>query len=115
MPIALNPFAAVEALLDAALPGDTPRPLVSVAIGSAGSVELDLNGEETPIFRVLALAQIAAALGDDEGPQRVEGFRYACGEYADTGVFFLVRTPITAEQQAELEEFGRRIVDEAGK
>lgn len=106
--------AAVERLLNEALPGNTPRPEINVTFTAGGIVELYLDGPETPMFRVLALSLIAATLGDEEGPETIPGWgRYTCGEFG--GQFFLVRAPITAVQQAELVEIGQRIADEAGE
>lgn len=106
--------AAVERLLNEALPGNTPRPSVSVTCTAPGSVELYLDGGESPLLRCLSLALIADVLGDDGGPEVIPGRgRYSCGEFADH--FFLVRCPVTTAQQAELEEFGSRIVAELDK
>lgn len=103
--------AIVEALFATAFPGDQPHPSALVRVNSMGSVDVELNGDESPLFRVVALAVLAAELGDEDGPEAIPGGeRYTCGTWRD--VFFLIRTPISAEQQAELERLGRRLVDE---
>lgn len=106
--------ALVEALFWATFPDGQPVPRASVTIKTAGSVEIVLDGDESPLFRVVALAMLAATLDDEDGPEMIPGVsRYTCGAWRD--VFFLISTPIDAAQQRELETLGRRIADEVGE
>lgn len=102
--------ALVESLFWCAFPGDQPHPDAAVTVKSETSVEIVLDGPESPLARVLALALLAAELGDEDGPEVIPGVsRYTCGEFQ--GVFFLISTPVTAEMQAELEALALRMVD----
>lgn len=103
--------ATVEALFAEAFPGDQPHPAATVTVKHAGSVEIALDGDESALFRVMALALLAATIGDEDGPEVIPGVsRYTCGLWR--GVFFLITTPVDAAAQADLEAFGRRMINE---
>lgn len=99
--------AAVEALFMVAFPGDAPHPSATVNV-LPGGLEVVLDGDESPLLRVMALALLADTLGDAD-PEVIPGVeRYACGTWA--GTTFLVRCPITTAQQAELTELALRMI-----
>lgn len=104
--------AAVEALFMVAFPGDAPHPSATVTT-LPGGIEIVLDGDESPLFRVMALALLADTLGDED-PEVIPGVeRYVCGTWADTT--FLVRCPITSAQQVELTELALRMVAGTGE
>lgn len=110
----LAPLDAVAELFDRALP-DGIEPDYSATVTASGGVVVDLCGDEPVAARVLVLGLIADMLGDDDGPEGIPvkagepAQRYTCGEFQ--GVLILVRTSITADQQAELLALARRIPD----
>jgi hypothetical protein len=101
--------AIVEALFMVAFPGDAPHPAATANVKSPGFVEIELNGDETPLFRVMALALLATTIGDEIGPEMSPTGRYAFGKFQ--GVEFLITTPVTPKQQLELVAQAARIVD----
>jgi hypothetical protein len=101
--------AIVEALFMVAFPGSAPHPAATANVKSPGFVEIELNGDETPLFRVMALALLATTIGDEDGPTMIPSGRYAFGRFQ--GVEFLITTTITPKQQLELVEQAHRMVD----
>lgn len=103
--------AVVESLFRRALPGVAEWPTAKIVVKSTDNIEIELNGDELPLVRVLALAGFACALGDEDGPYKVDGGRYTCGliELCGHETFFLVRTDVTDAEQADLETFARRL------
>jgi hypothetical protein len=78
---------------------------------TATGAQIWIDGADV-LSRVLTLGLLAATIGDEEGPEKIPGGRYALGQFG--GVSILVRTDVTPAEQAELEAFATRMADGFG-
>ena len=95
-----DPHAIVERLL-ATLPG--PRMTATMRPAPERWIDIDLDGPELPLSRMLAVSALADAIGDNDGPTRTPNGRYTIGTFEGIGI--VVTTASSPTEHADIARY----------